>query len=122
MYVNMAYGNIFHLHLYLKVRLTYRERNIFCEKFAACKTCLFVYVDALHTSEQFFSHIRMIASLTWLNQYLAEDIVSCSWTHHSAFGESRTHDPSISSLPLSHCTPHERLSTGSTQEDPSLYN
>ena len=38
----------------------------------------FVCFDALHPSQQFFSHARTISCLPGLNQYLAVDIVSCS--------------------------------------------
>ena len=31
--------------------------------------CLFVCVDALHPSQQFFSHVRTISCLPGLNQY-----------------------------------------------------
>ena len=52
-----------------------------------------LFVHALHPSQQFFSHVETYSSLPGLNQYYAEDKVSCS--QHSASGESRTGDPLI---------------------------
>ena len=96
----------------------------------------FVCVDALHPSQQFFSHVGTIFCLLELkqsimclgegispelppclkskfttiepgpvhsseiNQYYADDKVSCSMTQHSVCGESRTSDPWLSSLTL----------------------
>ena len=65
-------------------------------------TVCFVCVDALHPSQQFFSHDGMFSCLSGLNHYLAEDKVSSSRTQHSDSSESRTRDPSISSLTLYH--------------------
>ena len=48
-----------------------------------------VCVDALCPSQQVFSNV----SFSGMNQYLAEDNVSCSRTQHRAYGESRTSDP-----------------------------
>ena len=41
---------------------------------------LFVCFEALHPSQQFFSHVRMISCLPGLNQYWAVYKVSCSRT------------------------------------------
>ena len=49
---------------------------------------LFVRVDALCTTQQFFSLVRTFSCLFGLNQYQAEDKVSCSRTQHSDSGES----------------------------------
>ena len=49
---------------------------------------LFVCVDALRPSQQYFSHVKTISCFPGLNQYLAEDKVYCPRTHHSAFCES----------------------------------
>ena len=49
--------------------------------------------DSLHPSQQFFSHVGM--GLHDLNQYQAEDKVSCSRTQRSASGDAQTHNPSI---------------------------
>ena len=38
----------------------------------------FACIDALRHSQQFISHVRMISCLPGLNQYQAEDKVSCS--------------------------------------------
>ena len=43
---------------------------------------MLVCVDALHPSQQLFSHVGMISCLPGLNQYQAEDKVSCSRTQH----------------------------------------
>ena len=64
--------------------------------------------DALHPSQQFFSHVRMISCLPVLNQYKAADKVSCSRTQRSdsTGSESRTSNPLITILmlyQLSHC-------------------
>ena len=60
---------------------------------------LFVCVDTLWASQQISSHIGTVfLCLSRLNQYLAEDKVSCARTQHSASGESRTSDPSFQSL------------------------
>ena len=55
------------------------------------KPCLFVWVDTLCPSQQFFCHFR---KFPWFNQYLEEDKVSCSSKKkHSACGEARTSNP-----------------------------
>ena len=71
------------------------------------KARLFVYFDALHPSQHFFSHLGVI-SCSVLNQYSTVDKASCSNTQHidSAGGESRTSNSLISSLTLyqlKHC-------------------
>ena len=54
---------------------------------------LFVWVEALRPSQQFFSHVRTIS---WVEPVLSnEDEVSCSRTQHRAPGEIRTHDLAI---------------------------
>ena len=63
-------------------------------------TFLFVCVDALHPSQQVFSHARLPCCLPRLNQYLAENKVSCSRAQQSAFGEPQTSNPL--NLPLNH--------------------
>ena len=63
-------------------------------------------VDALLQNQHFFSHVKTIFCLPGLNPYQAEDKVSCSRTQHSASVETRTKDPLILSLTLSHCPPH----------------
>ena len=35
----------------------------------------------------FFSHVTTLSCLPWLNQYIAEDKVSCSRTHYSQYSE-----------------------------------
>ena len=47
---------------------------------------LFVCFDSLHPSQQIFSHAG--TGLLELNQYLAEDNVSCPKTQPSASGEA----------------------------------
>ena len=61
---------------------------------------IFVYFDALHPSQQYFSHVVSISCLPGLNQYLAADKVIKSRTQHinSACGECRADKPSIPSL------------------------
>ena len=49
------------------------------------------------------SHVGIFPGL---NQYKAEDKVSCSKTQYSAPGESQTSDTSISHLRVSHCAPN----------------
>ena len=47
-----------------------------------------VWVEALHPSQQFFSHVVMFS---WVEPVLSnEDEVSCSRTQHCAPGEIRT--------------------------------
>ena len=50
----------------------------------------FVCVDSLRSSQKFYSHARAFSFLPGLNQYLAENEVSCSRTQHSASSESQT--------------------------------
>ena len=50
----------------------------------------FVCFDALQPSQQFFSHVRSLSCLPGLNQYKAEDKVSCSRIQCSASNETRT--------------------------------
>ena len=72
----------------------------------------FLCIDALHPSQQFFSHVRIPGFKQYM--YLVKDKVSCSRKQHSAFGESRTCDPLISNLPLLVTTepPWTRVQTG----------
>ena len=42
----------------------------FCRKSDTCMYLIFVCFDALHPSQQFFSHVGMISCLPGLNQYL----------------------------------------------------
>ena len=65
-------------------------------------------VNALCPRKLVFSHVETFSCLPGLNLYKAEDKMSCSWTYHSASGESLTSDHSTPSLTLnqmSHCTP-----------------
>ena len=50
------------------------------------EVCLFDLILNLHPSRQFFSHVR--TGLPGLNQYKAEDKVSCSRTQRSASSEA----------------------------------
>ena len=61
----------------------------------------FVCFNSSRPSQQFFSYVGN--SLPVLNQYLAEDKVSCSITQSNASSEPRTHKPSILSKALHHC-------------------
>ena len=55
--------------------------------------CLFVWVEALIPSLQFFSHVGMFS---WVEPVLSnEDEVSCSRTQHRAPGEIQTFDLAI---------------------------
>ena len=60
----------------------------------------FVRFDSLHSSQHFFSHVR--TGLSGLNQYKAEDKMSCSRTQCSASGEAQTRNPSVSSQAFYH--------------------
>ena len=64
----------------------------------------FVCFDALRLSQQFFICVMRFFYLPGLNQYQAEDNVSCPRTHHSASGESPMSHPLILSLTLYHKT------------------
>ena len=55
--------------------------------------------DAFHPSQQSFSHDGMFLGL---NQYKAEEKVSCLWIQHSASGEVQTSNPSNSSSAFYH--------------------
>ena len=49
----------------------------------------------LHPSQEYYSHEGTFSCVPALNQYLAEDHMSCSNTQHSDSGESQTSDPLI---------------------------
>ena len=73
----------------------------FCD-FQPWKPCMFVYVDALHSSQQYFEHVIMISCFPGLSQYLAEDKVSCCRIQHSDYSESQTSNPPIRNQMLYH--------------------
>ena len=55
-------------------------------------------VEALHPSQQLFSHV---GTFSWVEPVLSnEDEVSCSCTQHCAPGEDRAHDLAIKSSTL----------------------
>ena len=62
-----------------------------------CHIVEFALVDFLHLSQQFFIHV---GTCHGLNLFFAENKISCSMTQHSASGEARSSDPSISSQAL----------------------
>ena len=65
-------------------------------------SCLFVCIDALKPSQQYFSHVWTIAFLPGFNQdYKAEDKESCSQTQGRSSGEPWTSNPNT--LPLILC-------------------
>ena len=70
----------------------------------------FVCSDSLHPSQQFFTYVE--TGLPGLNQYLAEDKVSCSRTQHSALVrlEPTTPQSRVKHSPLNHHTPHPSFS------------
>ena len=61
----------------------------YTKKLAYYDLCLYVF-HALRPSQQFFSHVSMFSCLAGLNQYKAEDQVSCSRTQHSVSSEFQT--------------------------------
>ena len=89
------------LLLWTRVVSTRENRYITCniQRFNVI-FCLFLCVDSLRSSQQFFSHFG--TGLPGLNQYKAEDKVSCPRRQHSALGEARNRNPSISSQALYH--------------------
>ena len=78
---------------------TNTERGLLCPNNIK-DTFFFVCVDSKVNS---FIHAGTISCLPELNQYYTDYTVLC-WTQHRVPGESRTSDPSTSSLPLNHHT------------------
>ena len=62
------------------------------------ETDLFVSIDALCPSQQFFSHIGKFSWVEIVLHVSNEDEVSCSRTQHCAPGEIQTPDLAIRSL------------------------
>ena len=60
--------------------------------------CFFVCVNALHPSQQFFSHVGMFSCLHGLTSTKQRIKVSCLRTHHSPYCESGTTNPIIPNL------------------------
>ena len=77
-----------HNHLFCLTHLIFNYGKKFCY--------LFICVYSIHSSQQFFSHVKTIFS-TWVQPV------------NSASSESWTHDPLTSSLPLSHCNISKRF-------------